>query len=279
MLAYTHIPKAGGSTLTYLLRSQFGLRHVDVAHRFPSSALERHYRLQDLRFDCRIHPRISSIAGHWLKPYVDFGEYTQKLQWYTFVREPGARSFSQYVQDIQLGRVSSATDFDEWAQIDHLGGRNRNVQVKQLAGVEDATQAIRLIEERNIYVGMLENYDLSLLAWREFFKLDNFSLNYVSARNVRSKSNLSSELRERQPNLSKHLSAHNAEDEVLYDYVVRKRFPTQLADLGGQALLESISKGTVVSGNNPKWTWMNRVYRNCVYKPLSGIDRKVRSAS
>lgn len=278
MQAFTHIPKAGGSTLTYLLRAQFGLRHIDVEHRFRASALERHYRLQDLRFDCRIHPKICSMAGHWLKPYVDFGEYTNNLQWYTFVREPSARSFSQYVQDIQLGRVSPAIDFDEWAAIADLGGRNRNAQVKQLAGVEDAAQAIRIIEEKNIFVGILEDYDLSLLAWRQFFKLKDFSLNYVSARNVRSQSSFPGELRKRQPNLSEHLSAHNAEDEILYDYVVGKRFPSQLEDLGGRPLLESIPKGPVVSGNNPKLTWMNRVYRNCIYKPLSGLDRRAHPA-
>jgi hypothetical protein len=120
ILAYSHIPKAGGKTLIGLLRSFFGLTHVDVEHRFSSNAIDRWYRREDLAFDLRIHPCVRSLAGHWLRPYINFGEYDDNLQWYTMVRNPMTRSFSQYFLDIELGRIDEQVTFAEWSQIAHF---------------------------------------------------------------------------------------------------------------------------------------------------------------
>jgi hypothetical protein len=279
MLAYSHIPKAGGSTLTYLLRAQYGIRHVDVEHRFSTDSIERHYRARDLYLDRKLHPSVRSLAGHWLKPWVDFGDLSNSLEWYTFVREPAARSFSQYVQDVQLERIGPNATFAEWAVLEHLGGRNRNAQVKQIAGVESAEAAIRMVETQNIFVGLLEEYDLSLLAWRAFFNLEGFSLNYTSARNVRSQSSLAEELRHRETDLEHHLRAHNSEDDSLYQYIVERRFPEQLINLEGRDALESAPRGVPVAGNNPKLTLWNRAYRNLIYKPICELDRMLNPAS
>jgi hypothetical protein len=279
MLAYSHIPKAGGTTLTYLLRAQYGMRHVDVEHRFPGNSIERHYRARDLHLDRKLHPGVRSLAGHWLKPWVDFGELSNSLEWYSFVRLPAARSFSQYVQDVQLGRIDRGATFADWAALDHLGGRNRNAQVKQIAGVESAEAAIRMVETQNIFVGLLEEYDLSLVAWRAFFDLEGFSLNYASARNVRSQSSLADELRQREPDLEHHLRAHNSEDDSFYQYIVERRFPEQLINLGGRDALESAPKGAPVAGNHPKLTLWNRAYRNLIYKPVCELDRRINPAS
>lgn len=275
MIAYSHIPKAGGSTLNYLLRAHFGASHLDVEHRCSGDAINRLYRERDLRFDLRIHPPIRSVAGHWLKPYVDFGSIGEDMKWYTFLREPTSRSLSQYIQDLELKRLPSSTSFGDWAKMKYFGDRNRNAQVRQICGEESSKTAVKIVRELNIFVGILESYDLSLLAWRASLELPLLSLNYSSPKNVRRESSLLRYVIESQKDLDRHLMEHNGEDLAFYRYVKDTRFPEAVEALGGRKFLESTPKGKAMKGNVPRWTNVNRLYRNMIYKPIVKIDRFV----
>jgi hypothetical protein len=279
ILAYSHIPKAGGRTLIGLLRGCFGVAHIDVEHRFPSNAIDRWYRKKDLTFDIRIHPWVKSLAGHWLRPYIDFGEYENRLQWYTFVRKPTDRSFSQYFQDIELGRITDAVTFADWSQIRHLGGRNRNAQVRQICGKESAQLAIETIEKKNIFVGVLEEYDLSLKTWRAFIGYPRICLEYRSRKNVRSDKPLYHRIRDRQPNIDRHLAEHNTEDHVLYQYVCDVVFPEQIAAFGGKDALEAQTMRPLDGVRQRVGLCsLNRLYRNLVYKPVVKLSCTVSRA-
>lgn len=272
-IAYSHIPKAGGTTIIHLLRSHFGFRHVDAEHRFPTESLSRWYRMEDWNLDNRLHLGFKSIAGHSLKPFLDYGKFNNQIKWYTFMRDPLKRSFSQYVQDLQLGRIDKSLNFSDWASIDKLGKRNRNAQACQLAGIESAEAAISVIENKKIFVGLLEQFDLSLKMWRDFINIPGFSLNYGQPKNVRSKNPLVDELRERQPALKESLEAHNKEDIVLYNYVRDTIFPRQKVQF---CVPDRISLETVGLPYKLKCHLRileNRVYRNFAYKPAVKIHK------
>lgn len=130
ILCYSHIPKAGGTSIIYLLRGMFGHKHIDVIHRCPEDSVHREYTLNDLNKDLRLVKNPLSLSGHWLHPYTDFGQYENQMLWFTILREPCSRSFSQFTQDKKLQRINNKATFKEWMEIPRLGGRNRNCQTK-----------------------------------------------------------------------------------------------------------------------------------------------------
>ena len=81
IIAYVHIPKAAGSTITHLLRSRFGLNHCRAFSKSPI------YDQTDLKIDKWVYPNMKSISGHQLRPHVDFGEYEEELFWFVMLRE------------------------------------------------------------------------------------------------------------------------------------------------------------------------------------------------
>ncbi len=277
ILAFSHVPKAGGTTLIHQLRSHFGWRHLDVIYRGRRADLIKVYERQDLERDLRICPFLASIAGHSLTPAEDFGRYESQLSWFSFVREPKSRSFSQYLQDLKLEAVSEATTFRQWSNEKLLGGRNRNAQVKQFAGVECAETAIAVIEQKKIFVGITEQYDDSLRLWSQVRDIRGLPIGYESPRNVRSSSNARREFAAREPDLEAQLEEHNREDLKLYDYVVNQWWPRALSAAGGE---EALAKAPWTQANG--WVpWLklgeNRLYRNAIYKPYARFTSRISS--
>jgi hypothetical protein len=272
MLAFSHIPKTGGTTLIQILRRTYGVRHVDAIDRHAVHSAENVYRARDLRWDLRIHPRLESIAGHELKPHVDYGDLERELAWITFVREPMARSFSQYVQDVQLGYLPASTTYREWTRIAHLGGQNRNAQVRQLCGRESFEAAREVIERKLRFVGVLERFDESLRLLRVRMDRPELPESAGSAKNERRSSGLREKERERDPDFEECLREQNPEDARLYEYVTTTCWRAQQE----RASRESIPAARAADPDalRPKLrTFANRLYRNAIYKPLVRVDR------
>ena len=121
IIAFSHIPKTAGMTVQLLLRRHFGLRHLDLPKGFI-------YTEALLSRDLRLNPLIRSLAGHSLRPFVDFGALEDRLVWYTFLCDPVKRFVSHYQHAVEKGGVQ--TPFDEWLR----EPENANWQVRMLAG-------------------------------------------------------------------------------------------------------------------------------------------------
>lgn len=272
MLAFSHIPKTGGTTLIQILRRTYGVRHVDVIDRSAVHSADNVYRARDLRWDLRIHPRLESIAGHELKPHVDYGTAERELEWFTFVRDPMARSFSQYVQDVQLGYLPASTTYREWTRIAHLGGQNRNAQVRQLCGRESFEIAREVIERKLRFVGVLERFDESLRLLRVLMDRLELPESAGSAKNERGSSGLREKERERDPDFEECLREQNPEDARLYEYVTTERWAAQQERASRESPPPSCAADP--DALRPKLlTLSNRLYRNAIYKPLVRVDR------
>lgn len=273
---FSHIPKAAGTTFIHLLRSNFGIRHVDAIHRMPKGATVRTYRRRDFRIDRRLIPWARSFAGHWLRPADLWEEADVKLHWFVILREPKARSFSQYHQDLELGRLPSDTSFADWAKMEHFGLRNRNAQCRQICGSEDAVLALKTIAERRIMTGLLEEFDLSLKAWRSTVGLHGFDLRYQQTRNVRTSMARITERLAEQKGLEADLADHNEQDEILYDSVKSDLFPRWLERLGGRERLSGLEIGPGSGrGASPLKVLSNRLFRNLCYKPWVALDKRL----
>jgi len=152
VIAFSHIPKAAGSTITHILRSKFGINHCRAISQ------NEFYTKRDFEFDNKIYSNIKSISGHQLRPFVDFGEYENNIFWFIMLREPIERFISQYRW--WKFQNKSKIDFEEWCKV--KGEKFANFQVRWIAGDENIERAIDLLNNKIHCVGSQEYFNESL---------------------------------------------------------------------------------------------------------------------
>lgn len=263
MLAFVHVAKTGGKTISWMLRGSFGVRHCDILPWQGVNGVDPIWA-DGLRRAQRLHIPLKSIAGHSVMLYADLEQVDPGLQHFAFVREPLARAASMY----QFRVLNSEPDltFDEWLgrQIHH------NHQTKMMAGSTSVDDAIRIIRKKRAFVGLTERFDESLVLFRQLLapELDiayerrNASRNQAVAKELLS----SSGVREA-------LSRVYESDLALYDYIANELYPTYCREYGGR-LTEDVAEYRQNRGQlNRRNVFLNRVYRNLVYKPALHLHR------
>jgi len=279
MLAFVHIKKTAGTTLTAILRRNFGTRHLDTRlHLYEDLFLA-----DDLRRALKLYRRLDCIAGHHVRPFGDLHSLIPKIRYFTFVREP----ISRLVSDFQF-KLSCLTRrgiqprdtmelFHTW-----LKGQ-RNLQVRSLAGCEDSDEAIRTIRQQIGFVGQAERFDDSLVMWRRWTQNADLDLRYRSL-NKSSSSQAKNKyfLREQMDSseqLRKIVQEANLEDLKLYRWVRDELFPRQIEEYGEQILATETDE--LRRANQELHAWRadsvaGRIFRNLLYrplKPLLGVGR------
>ena len=171
MLVFIHINKTAGRTVRYILRSSFGLRHCEVEpwHDRRKPAPFSTYDLQRLR---RLYPNLESIGGHRITGYSDLQENGTEFKYFTFMRDPLKTCASRFQYNVQY-RGKKHLVFEEWIQRDWP----RNHQTKMIAGVADVDEAIRIIQAKNIFVGLTEHFDESMVLLKALI-VDNLNISY-----------------------------------------------------------------------------------------------------
>ena len=157
MLVFIHIQKTAGSTVRYILRSSFGLRHCEVE---PWQAKSTgpdfsNYDLQRLR---KLYPDLESIAGHRVTGRVDLQENGTDFRYFTFMRHPLKLAASYFQYNVQERGLKDLV-FEEWVQREWPSNR----QTKMIAGVADVEEAIRIIKAKQVFVGLTERFDESMV--------------------------------------------------------------------------------------------------------------------
>jgi hypothetical protein len=274
ILAFCAIPKTGTITLVNLLRRQFGLRHFDCVDRNRPPGGNDHLA-EDLRYDLRVHPWARSIAGHGLKPFIDYQELEGRLLWYTMLREPTERYVSEYRYEVSIGRVKE--DLPTWMR----EYSRDNFQVRWLAGEEDVEAAKAAVLGKIRAVGLLERYRESLLIFRQRLGIPEWDVAYPRAYNVAKNGEAFQDLPQMVERYREEIAERNAMDIALYEFVRDEVWPKHVADYGGTEKLENEVKtvfGGAAQRKTPKLKHLwchgaNRAYRNLVYKPLAKLDR------
>ena len=267
MLAFIHINKTGGRTARYILRSSFGLSHCEVQpwHARWAGRPFSTYDLQRLR---RFYPNLKSIAGHRVTGYADLQEEGRELKYFTLIRDPLKSCASRFQYQVNVSKKHKNLVFEEWIQQEWV----RNYQTKWIAAVDDAAEAIRIIHDKNIFVGLTERYDESMLLLKALVANDlNISYRRVNvARDNTIKERLLSTESTRQM-----LVEAQQVDLELYDYVSQELFPSYQREYG--PLLEAdIADYQQTRENNFNY-WkltLSRLKQYMFYKPLLYLYRR-----
>jgi hypothetical protein len=261
MIAFVHIKKTGGSTMKFVLRNSFGVRHCDV---LPGSR-ESVFTRDDLEFVKRVYPNPQSIAGHSLvHPTIHLPE---GVHYFTLLRDPVMRCISHYQSTaLALRKAGRRLSLEEFIGTE----QGWNVQVRQIAGTTDVDKAKEELARRYFFVGLTERFDESL---RLLQALAPVPIDVRCRRRVREASdNLLKDALLVDPAMMKRLRAANGADQALYEYVSDVLYPAQLekaglaSDLGGD---DARSPGRFPVRNR-----LSRAYNKMVYKPLARLRRR-----
>jgi hypothetical protein len=260
IIAFCHIEKAAGTSLIGCLREAYPMRFAAMR---PLTGPRTHATLQDLRIALRLNPFLACVSGHAVVPWGDLGE-SGRLSYITLLRDPVERAASQYAFWVQ--RMGSSMTPERFLEHRTAG----NFQVKKIAGCADLEEARRILEDRFLLAGTVENFDefLVMLAAKLGMPIERFVYRMKNTAAGRAPLIIPQGFRER-------LAEINQLDAALYAWVrddlvprYRRAFP---GNLNGD--LEAFRR-TLTGG--PGWSWrrpVDLIYRNAWMKPLTGIVR------
>ena len=223
MIVFIHINKTAGTTLRYILRSSYGPRHCDVEP-WHGAWSDPPFSMKDLRRVRKIYPRLASIAGHRVTGYVDLREPGDRTDYITVLREPLAMCASRFQYQLEY-RKKSKLVFEEWIKKDWVG----NAQVKRIAGTASAADAIRVIRERSMFVGLTERFDESMIMLKAL-RAPDLSIGYAPV-NVAKGSQLAKQLLA-DSDTRRMIVDVNQEDLELYKHVTCHTYPALQQEYG-----------------------------------------------
>ncbi len=265
MLVFVHINKTGGTTITHILRSTYGLRHCQVEP-FHAKWTGPPFSAADLQRLRKIYPNLKSIAGHRIYGHVDLEPGNMGLRYFTMMRDPLKSCASRFQYKVQVSKKENLV-FEEWIQRDWT----RNHQTKWIAGVDDVNEAIRIIKEKNMFVGLTERYDESMLMLKALLANDlNISYKRV---NVARDNTIKDRLLNTESTRQLLIEAQQADLE-LYNYVREEIYPSFQREYGSSLDedVASYQKNRINNYNNRNLT-LSRLKHFILYKPLLHLNR------
>lgn len=266
MLVFIHINKTAGSTVRYILRSTFGIDHCEVEP-WHAQWTDPPFSAQDLQRLRKLYPHLKSIGGHRVTGYVDLQPNGIPLKYFTFMRDPLKTCASRFQYNIQYRKKKNLI-FEEWIQREWT----RNHQTKLIAGVPDVDKAIQIIREKNIFVGLTERFDESMLLLKALVAKD-LNISYKPV-NVARKNTLAQGLLSNESTRQMLIDA-NQVDLALYDFVKHELYPG-FQRAYGPTLERDVAEyqknrdNRFRSGN----ITLSRLKQYLIYKPLLYLHRR-----
>ena len=266
MLVFIHISKTGGTTVSYILRSSYGLCHCQVEP-WHDRRTGPPFSTDDLQRLRRYYPNLVSIGGHRVRGHVDLQENGTEFRYFTLIRHPLKRHASYFQFKVQEG--GSKDVFEEWV-VQREWPRNR--QTKAIAGVADVDKAIRIIQAKNIFVGLAERFDESMVLLKALMANDlNISYKRV---NVARSNTLAQRLLSTESTRQMLIEANQADLE-LYNYVSQELYPTFQREYGPSLDADVADYRRTRSDNfNYRNLTLSRLKLYMLYKPLLYLYRR-----
>ncbi len=267
MLVFVHINKTAGSTVRYILRSSYGVRHCEVEP-WHAQWADPPFSSDDLPRLRKVYPQLESIAGHRVTGYVDLHEKGTKFDYFTFMRDPIKTCASRFQYNVQY-RKKKGLVFEEWIQKDWT----RNSQTKLIAGVPDVDKAIRIIKDKNIFVGLVEHFDESMLMLKEL-RAKSLNISYRRV-NIASSNNLAKKLLSNE-STRKMLIEANQVDQELYDFIRQKLYPAYQSEYGPSLMEDVVQYQQKKENDFNSWNLtVSRLKQYAIYKPLLYVYRRM----
>jgi hypothetical protein len=155
VIGFVHIPKTAGSTVKFVLRNSFGIRHCDIR----GVGKSRRIHPFDLRLARAVCPGLLSISGHSL---IHPTEVLEGVEFFTFLRDPVARVASAYAHHVRGNRGKRLGEPVLTLEEFVARGKQGGYQTYQIAGCPDVEKAKAILRERFFFVGLVERFDESL---------------------------------------------------------------------------------------------------------------------
>ena len=266
MIAFIHIGKTGGLTIQSILASQYGLSHCDAV---SWKSLSNSHALEpvsaaDVRKIKWIYPNLECLTGHQIMPYGDLDTAFESLDYFALVRSPVQRMASAYQQ---LRKTDpDYMSFEAYCDID----THRDQQCRILGGAACAETALQVIQEKNVFVGIFERFDESLLLLKTL-RLNELHLDYKH-HNVAPSRAVSNELLDNDRTLGL-LEDANKQDQILYDKVTDDIFPDYVQQYNGQLADDAAAFATQPYVINSRNILLPRLKRKLIYEPAVRIYR------
>ena len=265
MIVFIHINKTGGSTLRYLLRSTFGMRHCD-AEPWHASWSGPPFSSEDLHRVRKLYPRLESIAGHRLTGYVELQEAGTQFEYVTVIRDPLKACASRFQYNIDYRKKADLV-FEDWIQNDWV----QNYQTKRIAGVADLQTAIEVIGQRNMFVGLTDRFDESMVLFKGL-RAPSLDISYRRV-NVATDNTLTQRLLSDERTRAM-IEAANRVDLDLYEFVRKDWYP-RFQEAYGSSLEADVAKFQAVSGDfNDRNITLARIKHYSLQKPLLFLYRQ-----
>ena len=259
LFGFPHVSKTGGTTILTILRSSFGTSHCDVESWAGKHG--KNFKPEDLSKLLKIYPHLKSVSGHAFKPY-EKCEDVSSISYFVMLREPIARCISEF----QHQRETRGRDWSFDHYINRVGFNN---QTRFLCGEPDHQAAIKVIEEKGMICGLLERFDESLLIFNKLVFEGALNCSYSIKKSAK-KNSIREQLLQDSDALAL-IKKNNAEDIKLYDYVTKVRYPIH-QEAYGDSLTDDLANFTP-NGFNQTNIFLNRCYRNVLYKPSLKLHR------
>lgn len=266
LLVHVHITKTGGSTLNHILRSSYGMRHCPVEP-WDSRSAHIPFTLEDLRKVRRLYPNLRSIAGHRVFGYVDLSDGDTEADYFALIRDPIKACASRFQHKVETTGNWDYDEFEDWIRQDWI----RNRHTKAIVGSDDVDAAIRLIRDKNIFVGLTERYDESMVLLKHRLAPD-LDISYRPV-NVASKRSVSQRLLadERRRAMIEEAQASDVE---LLRRVKEELWPEYLEEYGPTFEADVDEYRRARGDFNDVNIFLSRLKAYAVYKPALYIHRR-----
>lgn len=266
MLVFIHINKTGGTTVSHILRSTYGMRHCQVEP-WHARWTGPPFSARDLERLRGLYPNLKSIAGHKIVGHVDLEPEGERYTYFTFMRSPLKSCASRFQYKVDVSKKKNLV-FEEWIQQDWT----RNHQTTWIAGVADVDEAIRIIKAKNIFVGLAERFDESMVLLKALIANDlNISYRRV---NVAAKNTIKDRLLSTESTRQLLIEAQQV-DLQLYDWVREELYPGFQREYG-PTLDADVARYRETQSRH--FNYLNltlcRLKHYMAYKPLLYLDRR-----
>lgn len=273
LLAFIHVAKTGGRTVDRMLRSSFGARHCKAVPLVDTLTRDRQeldyvvpkYGPDDFRRVRRYCPPLRSIAGHPIALWSDLEHVVPEVRYFAFLREPLTRGASHY--QYTLTHDWPGLTWQEWVAwpVAH------NHQTKMFSRGAEVNAAIREIERKQVFIGLLERFDESLVIFRKLCAPD-LNIAYERA-NVARDTRVAQGLLD-DPQARADMQQMYRADRELYDYVAGQLYPSYQRAYGPGLDRDVAAFRQRRHAVNNLNIMLSRTYERLVFEPLVRRQRR-----
>lgn len=265
LLAFCHIEKAAGTSLTHVLRKVFFLRYAAV--RPMNSRQTDWFTARDLKTIKRYNPLLRCIGGHSVVPHSDLVQSPERIRFITQLREPVARAVSQF--RYWVNELGHDTNWEEFLK--HPG--SRNFQVRKIAGCEDVGLAKDYIAQHFLLVGTVDDFDSFMVLLARRLEVPLAMMTYGRQNVARPER----KVLETPDVFYEGLRERNQLDQQLYDWVRTELVPQYIEEYGPRfsSDVAELRRLQQTAERRKLRGAVDFIYRNAYLKPVSGVTRVV----